>query len=91
MIENEFVFDNGIAIVRRIDNKQVMLSQPGKPGDSGLEPWANEEQAREWVYQQFDHFFRDYTQEQMQPSPDLPAPDDSQPPNPPPTQQGSGA
>jgi hypothetical protein len=63
MIEHEFVFDGSTAIVRRIADKEIMLSQPGLPGESGLTPWANEEQAREWVYHQFADLFRDYTPE----------------------------
>ena len=70
MIEHEFVFDSGNAIVRRIDNKQVMLSQPGLPGESGLTPWANEEQAREWVYHQFADLFRDYAPPEPPPLPE---------------------
>ena len=75
MIEHEFVFDSGIAIIRRVENKEIMLSQPGKPGEFGLEPWSNEEQAREWAHHQFADLFRDYNPE---PDPDSIPPETSE-------------
>jgi hypothetical protein len=59
MIRNEFVFENGTAMIRDIETKEVLLLQPGMPGQNGLEPWASEETAEAWINLQFGYLFVD--------------------------------
>ena len=62
MIKNEFVFESGIAKVRDVTTNDIILIQPGKPGPDGLTPWASEDEARDWIYHQFQTYFEDITE-----------------------------
>lgn len=59
MIKYEFVFRDNIAIIRDVATGEEILHQAMRPTWGEPEPWAGEDQAREWAYHEFPHLLED--------------------------------
>lgn len=59
MIKYEFLFRNNIAIIRDVATGEEIVHQALRPTWGDPEPWASEEQAREWAYHEFPHLLED--------------------------------
>jgi hypothetical protein len=49
MFTHEFVFEGGTIKIRETATEKDIVVQPGRPGQEGLIPWENEEQALAWA------------------------------------------
>lgn len=54
----KFVFNQGIAEIRSQDDSETIIAQPFRPSFSGPVPWANEEEAQQWIMETFPQFFQ---------------------------------
>jgi hypothetical protein len=53
MLVNEFVFENGVALLRSRATGGLVVYQPFNPDLPGGGPWDSAEQAEEWIQKHY--------------------------------------